>query len=168
MASVLFYIFFFLKIFFYKKKFFIIFFFLKIFFLNPYIGYLRIAPRPRAKRPSPLVQLPAAPDHVRSTASARITPAPNAHRRSPLLYGRSPLVRRGWSLVARGLAVDERLVAIVGRSYILGHGGGWCPPLAPPLCACASSTVSSLVAGEDTRTDSGPDGELCPGREDHS
>ena len=38
----------------------------------------------------------------------------------------------------------------------------------PPLCACASSTVSSLVAGEDTRTDSGPDGELRPGREDHS
>ena len=38
----------------------------------------------------------------------------------------------------------------------------------PPLCACASSTVSSLVAGEDTCTDSGPDGELHPGREDHS
>ena len=27
----------------------------------------------------------------------------------------------------------------------------------PPLCACASSRVSSLVAGEDTRTDLGPD-----------
>ena len=38
----------------------------------------------------------------------------------------------------------------------------------PRLCACASSTVSSLVAGEDTSTDLGPDGELCPGREDHS
>ena len=38
----------------------------------------------------------------------------------------------------------------------------------PPLCACASSTVSSLVAGEDTCTDLGPDGELRPGREDHS
>mgnify|MGYP003599141207 FL=1 len=38
----------------------------------------------------------------------------------------------------------------------------------PPLCACASSRVSSLVAGEDTRTDLGPDGELRPGREDHS
>ena len=38
----------------------------------------------------------------------------------------------------------------------------------PPLCACASSRVSSLVAGEDTRTDVGPDGELRPGREDHS
>ena len=36
----------------------------------------------------------------------------------------------------------------------------------PPLCACASSTLSSMVAGEDTRTDLGPDGELCPGRED--
>ena len=37
----------------------------------------------------------------------------------------------------------------------------------PPLCACASSRVSSLVA-EDTCTDLGPDGELRPGREDHS
>ena len=35
----------------------------------------------------------------------------------------------------------------------------------PRLCACASSTLSSLVAGEDTRTDLGPDGELCPARE---
>ena len=38
----------------------------------------------------------------------------------------------------------------------------------PRLCACASSTLSSMVAGEDTRTDFGPDGELHPGREDHS
>lgn len=38
----------------------------------------------------------------------------------------------------------------------------------PPLCACASSRVSSLVAGEDTCSDVGPDGELRPGREDHS
>ena len=36
----------------------------------------------------------------------------------------------------------------------------------PRLCACASSTLSSMVAGEDTRTDLGPDEELCPGRED--
>ena len=36
----------------------------------------------------------------------------------------------------------------------------------PRLCACASSTLSSMVAGEDTRTDLGPDGELRPGRED--
>ena len=38
----------------------------------------------------------------------------------------------------------------------------------PRVCACASSSVSSLVAGEDTRSDLGPDGELHPGREDHS
>ena len=33
----------------------------------------------------------------------------------------------------------------------------------PRLCACASSTLSSMVAGG---TDLGPDAELCPGRED--
>ena len=38
----------------------------------------------------------------------------------------------------------------------------------PPLCACASSRVSSLVAGEDNRTDSGPDEELHPGNKHHS
>ena len=38
----------------------------------------------------------------------------------------------------------------------------------PPLCACASSRVSSLVTGEDTRTDSGPDEELHPGNKHHS
>ena len=38
----------------------------------------------------------------------------------------------------------------------------------PPLCACASSRVSSLVAGEDTCTDLGSDGEVRPGMEDHS
>ena len=38
----------------------------------------------------------------------------------------------------------------------------------PPLCACASSRVSSLVAGEDTCTDLGSDGEVRPRMEDHS
>lgn len=33
--------------------------------------------------------------------------------------------------------------------------------------ACASSSVSSLVEGEDTSSDLGRDKELCPGREKH-
>ena len=37
----------------------------------------------------------------------------------------------------------------------------------PRLRACASSRLSSSVAGEDARTDWGPERELCPGRENH-